>query len=191
MGGGTPLGRAVALALSARGVRIVITGGDEKALGITVGEIVHGGGKARHVPGTGRASGVLESAIARAKEVFGGLDLVIDAEAKDVEYTLAAITPHVRGAGRVLFVTAVTAVTAVTGGPSQDSLARQVRERAPALHARGTTCNAVVVENADDEDDVARDVAELVLFLCSPAADRVTGQAIAVLGHAGQPPANG
>jgi NAD(P)-dependent dehydrogenase (short-subunit alcohol dehydrogenase family) len=50
-GGGTVLGRAIALALSARGVRIVVTGRDEKALGETVGEVVYQGGKARHLAG--------------------------------------------------------------------------------------------------------------------------------------------
>jgi hypothetical protein len=184
VGGGTALGRAVALALSARGVRIVVTGRDEKPLGVTVGEIVHGGGKARHVAGEGRASSVLESAIARAKELFGELDIVIDAALTDVEYTLDATSPHLRTPGRVLLVTATR---------SQEAMAVAAREHANAPFAKGTTCNAIVVARApagaeldgpthDDDavDDVASDVGELAVFLCTPAADRITGQSIAV-----------
>jgi NAD(P)-dependent dehydrogenase (short-subunit alcohol dehydrogenase family) len=184
VGGGTAIGRAIALALSARGVRIVVTGRDEKALGQTVGEIVHGGGKARHVTGEGRASSVLDAAIARAKEVFGQVDIVVDAAQTDVDYTFASTTPHLRSAGRVLLVTATK---------THEAMAVAVRERASALFAHGVTCNAIVVEragavaqpdaapvDADDVDEVASDVGELAVFLCMPAADRITGQSIAV-----------
>ena len=82
IGGGEAVGRAIALALSARGVRIVVTGRDEKALGETVGEIVHGGGKARHVAGERpRASSISGPPCERAIEVFGALDIVVDADA--------------------------------------------------------------------------------------------------------------
>lgn len=188
MGGGTALGRAIALALSARGVRIVVTGPDEKSLGETVGEIVHGGGKARHVPGEGRASSVLGAAIARANEVFGELDIVVDAALTDVEYTLDATSPHLRAEGRVLLVSATK---------SQQAMAIAVHERLRAPFAKGVTCNAIVVEPrpavaergagvgagvgaGEDLDDVASDVGELAVFLCTPAADRITGQSIAL-----------
>jgi NAD(P)-dependent dehydrogenase (short-subunit alcohol dehydrogenase family) len=72
--GGSELGRAVALALSARGVSIVVCGPVEKALGDTVGHVVYAGGKARHVVGS------VDDAKARAREVFGRVDLVLDAE---------------------------------------------------------------------------------------------------------------
>jgi hypothetical protein len=176
VGGGTALGRAIALALSARGVRIVVTGRDEKSLGVTVGEIVHAGGKARHVAGEGRASSVLATAIARAREVFGELDIVIDAALTDVEYTLDATLPHLRTPGRVLLVSAAK---------SQQAMAVAVRERASAPCAKGITCNAIVVERAPgggelDVDDVAPEVGELAVFLCMPAADRITRQSIAL-----------
>ncbi len=189
MGGGTALGRAIALALSARGVRIVVTGPDEKSLGETVGEIVHGGGKARHVPGEGRASSVLGAAIARANEVFGELDIVVDAALTDVEYTLDATSPHLRAEGRVLLVSATK---------SQQAMATAaVHERLRAPFAKGVTCNAIVLEPrpaiaergagvgvgvgvGEDLDDVASDVGELAVFLCTPAADRITGQSIAL-----------
>lgn len=69
--GGSDVGRAVALALSARGARIVVSGPEEKRLGETVGEIAYGGGKARHVVGD------LSAGAARAREVFGAVDLAV------------------------------------------------------------------------------------------------------------------
>ena len=72
--GGSELGRAIALALSARGVSIVVCGPVEKPLGDTVGHVVFAGGKARHVVGS------IDDATARAREVFGRVDIVIEAE---------------------------------------------------------------------------------------------------------------
>ena len=189
VGGGTTFGRAVALALSARGVRIVVTGRDEKALGVTVGEIVHGGGKARHVVGEGRASSVLDIAVQRARDVFGAIDIVIDAELKDVEYTFDTAAAHVRSPGRVLFVFSPGASGAANApGMTQDAMALAVRERARSASGNGVTCNAIVVVrraasdngDGDDDDDVAADVGELAVFLCGRSADRITGQSIAL-----------
>ena len=72
--GGSELGRAIALALSARGVSIVVCGPVEKPLGETVGYVVYAGGKARHVVGS------IEDASVRATEVFGRVDLVLEGE---------------------------------------------------------------------------------------------------------------
>lgn len=69
--GGAPIGRAVALALAARGSCVVVAGPNERALGETVGEIAFGGGKGRHVVG-GEAE-----ASSRALEVFGAVDAVV------------------------------------------------------------------------------------------------------------------
>ena len=43
--------RPLALVLASRGVNLVVTAADERALGELVGEIVFGGGKGRHVAG--------------------------------------------------------------------------------------------------------------------------------------------
>ena len=75
-GGGGPAGRAIALALAAAGARVVVCGPEERSLGETVGEIAHGGGKARHVVGE------VAAAEARAVEVFGPVDLVIATRAE-------------------------------------------------------------------------------------------------------------
>lgn len=72
--GGSELGRAIALALAARGVSIVVCGPVEKSLGETVGYVAFSGGKARHVVGS------IDDAAARAREVFGRVDIVIGSE---------------------------------------------------------------------------------------------------------------
>lgn len=172
-GGGTALGRAVALALSARGVRIVVTGRDEKALGITVGEVVHGGGKARHLVGDVRDPAHLAAAAERALEVFGGLDIVVVSEAGDLASAFAApLTARPSAPARM--IAAVVGDGAVTSELVQD-VAREIA-------AKGTTCNAVVVADSATAEDAADDVAALAVFLCSRAGSRITGQTIAV-GH--------
>jgi NAD(P)-dependent dehydrogenase (short-subunit alcohol dehydrogenase family) len=69
------VGLAVALALSARGVRVLVHGSRERALGDAVGEIVYGGGQARHV------TGGLGDALARAVATWGRVDFVVAGEA--------------------------------------------------------------------------------------------------------------
>lgn len=181
-GGDTGAGRALALALSARGVRIVTTGRDEKALGITIGEVVHGGGKARHLAGDPRDAAHLTAAVERAIEVFGGLDIVIvveaDVDAKNVEYTFSAAAPRVRSPGRLL-------VASVRTEGAAEALSSLVRERAASGLAGRITCNAIVIDAPapdDAHDDVAIAVAELAVYLCGRAADGITGQTIAIRG---------
>lgn len=77
VGGGSRVGRHLALALAARGVSVVVTGPVERTLGLTVGEIVYGAGKARHLPGDVRSASVLAAGVARAREVFGRLDVLL------------------------------------------------------------------------------------------------------------------
>jgi len=72
--GGSELGRAMALALSARGVSVVVCGSNEKSLGETVGYVVYAGGEAPHVVGS------VEDAEARAPNVFGRVDFVLAPE---------------------------------------------------------------------------------------------------------------
>ena len=83
------VGREIALALAAKGVRIVVVGADERAIAETVGEIAFGGGKARHVAGDPRDPAVARAAAARAHETFGALDFAIG-EAEIAETFIAA-----------------------------------------------------------------------------------------------------
>jgi NAD(P)-dependent dehydrogenase (short-subunit alcohol dehydrogenase family) len=71
------IGREIALALAARGVRIVVTGADERAIAEIVGEIAFGGGKARHVAGDPTDPAVVRAAVARATETFGAINLAV------------------------------------------------------------------------------------------------------------------
>jgi NAD(P)-dependent dehydrogenase (short-subunit alcohol dehydrogenase family) len=179
-GGGGALGRAIALALSARGVRVIVTGRDEKALGETVGEIAHGGGKARHLAGDPDDVAHLAAAADRAIELFGRLDLVVDAggDPMAATCTFEAAWPRLRSPGRMLVVR--------TSAPSTETpaeLLASIRERAASGAAKRITCNAVLALSAEDidaTDDVASDVASLVVYLCGRAADGITGQAISV-----------
>jgi NAD(P)-dependent dehydrogenase (short-subunit alcohol dehydrogenase family) len=169
-GGGKGIGRAIALALSARGVRVVVTGRQERALGETVGEIAHGGGKARHLAGDVRDPAHLAAAVERAIETFGSLDIVIAnaGQAARVElgsdlaaaeailqtnlmgayYTFNAAVPRMRGPGRLI---ATSNVLAEVGKPgyaaycaSKAGILGLCRAVAHEVAAKKITCNAIV-----------------------------------------------
>ena len=216
-GGGKGIGRAIALALSARGVRVVVTGRQERALGETVGEIAHGGGKARHLAGDVRDPAHLAAAVERAIDTFGGLDLVIAnaGQSQRVElggdlaaaeavlltnlmgayYTFNAAVPRMKGPGRLI---AIGNVLAEVGAPgyaaycaSKAGILGLCRAIAHEVAPRKITCNAIVPRFVqEDGAEVSRsplgrlvepeEVAALVVFLCSGAADLVTGQALSV-----------
>lgn len=82
--GGEGIGRALALALAARGARVVVTGAPEKELGETVGYVAFGGGKARHFAGD--AAGAVEKAVG----AFGAIDRVVGSPRATVELFAAA-----------------------------------------------------------------------------------------------------
>jgi NAD(P)-dependent dehydrogenase (short-subunit alcohol dehydrogenase family) len=169
-GGGKGIGRAVALALSARGVRVIVTGREEKALAETVGEIAFGGGKARHVAGDVRGPQHAERSVARAIETFGGLDFVIAnagqsgrvdlgqelerAEAilqtnlMGAYYTFHAAAPKMAGPGRLIAMSSVLGKFGVPGYAaycaSKAGLLGLVRACAHELGPRRITANAIV-----------------------------------------------
>jgi hypothetical protein len=168
-GGGTILGRAIALALSARGVRIVVTGRAEKAIGETVGEVVYGGGKARHLVGDQGDPAHLAAVVERAASVFGPPDIVVVADEIGAETALSALAKRVGSPGRVLLALA---------GPGAAFLPL-VRELGLSLRERASTCNAILLAPAGLEDG-ADDAAALAVYLCSGAGDRINGQAITI-----------
>jgi len=169
-GAGRGIGQAIALALAAKGVRIIVTGRTEKALGETVGEIVYGGGKARHLAGDVRDPAHLDAAVTRAIETFGGLDIVIanagvggrialgeeperarailETNLGGTYNTFAAAAPRMKGPGRLL---ALSSVLATTGAPghgaytaSKAGILGLVRATAQELAPKKITCNAIV-----------------------------------------------
>jgi hypothetical protein len=130
-GGGTGLGRDIALALAARGVRVVVAGEGERALAETVGEIACGGGKARHLVGDMRDQGQLCAAMQSAITIFGGLDVVVAGSVG----TFEAAAHGMKGPGQLL------AILGNDGGPEpewdgEESLGDLVRTLAPELQAR-------------------------------------------------------
>lgn len=76
-GAGQGIGRAIAIYLAAAGAAVLVSGRDEKRLGRVVGEIVYGGGRARHVVADVGDPAALLIAAARAVESFGSLDIVV------------------------------------------------------------------------------------------------------------------
>lgn len=241
-GGGEGVGRSIALALAARGVRVLVTGRNERALGETVGEIAYGGGKARHLAGDARDPAHVEAAALRAIEVFGGLDIVIANEGEDARADLgtdvaragAILTTnlvgtyhafdagarHMKGAGRLIAISSADHVDAdgheglgaargrAAFRASRAGILGLVRAAALELAPRGITSNAVLAGPVDagaSEERLAafaaeqgktkaevlaavppgrllapEEVADLVVWLCSPAADGITGQSIAI-----------
>jgi NAD(P)-dependent dehydrogenase (short-subunit alcohol dehydrogenase family) len=169
-GGGKGIGRAIALALAARGARIVITGREERALGETVGELANAGAKARHLAGDVRDPAHLDRAVDRAIEVFGRLDIVIAnagvsgrvalgsdlarAEAilatnvMGAYYTFHAAVPRMQGPGRLLAMSSVLASRGVAGHAaycaSKAALLGLCRAVAHEVAPKKITCNALV-----------------------------------------------
>ena len=76
-GGGRGIGRAIALRLAGQGASVLVTGRSERALGETVGEIAHAGGKARHFVADVRDPAAMEQAARFAVSSFGPLDIVV------------------------------------------------------------------------------------------------------------------
>jgi NAD(P)-dependent dehydrogenase (short-subunit alcohol dehydrogenase family) len=243
-GGGKGIGQAIALALSARGARVLVTGRGERELGETVGEVVHGGGQGRHLAGDVRDPAHARAAAARVIDTWGRLDVVVanagiagnvamgeagGAErAKDIletnllgtYLTFDAALAVMRGPGRLIAVSSVLGKFGVAGQAaycaSKTGLHGLVRAVADEVGGRGITCNAVcpgwvdtamararfhelAAESKSTYDETrtaaaksaplgrfveAEEVAGVVAFLCSRAAEAITGQALSVCGGA-------
>jgi 2-hydroxycyclohexanecarboxyl-CoA dehydrogenase len=186
-GGGEGMGRSIALALAARGVRIVVAGRNERPLGETVGYVAHAGGKGRHVVADVRVASEVDAAVARAVETFGGIDIAIASSAASGEgyelletnllgsyHLFEAALRAIRGGGRLIATSYDRAGSASVASAS--GTFGLVHATALEVGARDITCNAVTAAN-DDEDDA---VAELVVFLCASTGDAITGQSITI-----------
>lgn len=171
-GAGRGIGRAIAQRLASEGLAVVVTGRTEKDLGEAVGEITFQGGKARHLAGDVRDPAHLAAAVAKAKETFGRLDVVVanagisgrvplgeagatEAGRAIVEtnllgtyYTFDAALPHLEDGGRLLAVASVLAKFGVPGYAaycgSKAGILGLVRATALEVAPRKITCNAVV-----------------------------------------------
>jgi NAD(P)-dependent dehydrogenase (short-subunit alcohol dehydrogenase family) len=178
-GGGKGIGRAIALELAASGVRVLVTGRDEKALGEAVGEIVHGGGRGRHLVGDVRDERHAGEAVARAVETWGGLDIVVanagisgttrigDATALPLArailetnllgtyFVFHAALAAMKGPGRLLAISSVLGKFGVAEQSaycaSKAGLHGLVRSLAIDTGPRSITCNAVCPGWVDTE----------------------------------------
>ncbi|MFO0679892.1 MAG: SDR family NAD(P)-dependent oxidoreductase [Polyangiaceae bacterium] len=77
LGAGRGVGKDVALRLAAEGARIVACARTERAVGETVGEIVFGGGQARHAVVDAFDGASIDGALGRARDAFGGASAVV------------------------------------------------------------------------------------------------------------------
>ncbi len=199
------IGRAIALLLGAHGVSLVLVGRTERALGEVVGEVVYGGGKARHVVGDVRDLAALTCAVDRAVEAFGGLDIAIanagipgalgedGAEVDATERAKAILDTNFLGAihtfdaalrvmrdgGRLIAISSAFGKFGVPGYAaycaSRAGIQGLVRAVAQEVGPRRVTCNAICPGVLAPEE-----VAALVAFVASADASGMTGQALSI-----------
>lgn len=77
-GGGTGIGRELALILAAKGARLVLTGRRAEPLAETVRDVEAAGGQARTVVGNVTDSAHRKAALDEAQKAFGGLDVLVN-----------------------------------------------------------------------------------------------------------------
>ncbi len=170
-GGGKGIGRAIALELSGHGASVVVTGRGERELGQVIGEMVHGGGRGRHLAGDVRDAAHVREAVARAVETWGRLDIVVAnagiagnvsmgesggiARAKEILETnlfgtylvFDAALAVMPGPGRLIAISSVLGKFGVAGQAaycaSKAGIHGLVRAVAAEVGPRGITCNAL------------------------------------------------
>jgi NAD(P)-dependent dehydrogenase (short-subunit alcohol dehydrogenase family) len=183
-GGGKGIGQAIALELSSRKARLLVTGRDERALAETVGEIANAGGTARHLVADVREEEGAVRAVSRARELWGRLDVVVAnagitgttrmgdeggrARARDIVetnllgtyYVFDAAVAAMQGPGRLIAISSVLGKFGVPGQAaycaSKTGLHGLVRAVAAELGPRGITCNAICPGWVDTEMARAR-----------------------------------
>ena len=170
-GGGSGIGRAIAMELAGLGACVLVTGRTERPLGETVGEIVHAGGHARHLAGDVRDASHVQAAVRRALETWGRLDLavanagitasvpmgqagslhrakeILDTNLLGTYLTFDAALGVMTGPGRLVAVSSVLGKFGAAGQAaycaSKAGLHGLVRAVAAEVGARGICCNAV------------------------------------------------
>jgi short chain dehydrogenase len=171
LGGEHGVGRAIALALGAKGVHVVVAGSDERALGRVVGEITCGGGSARHVAGQPSDPMYIAATVAKAVETFGKLTFVlaVSLHPDEIHQLAHASLAKLGSYGRALLVMPASA---------EHSGAYVLAGLATQLRAHHATCNRLLWEGPDDAD--FEGLAEVALFLCSDVADGINSQTLKV-----------
>ena len=77
-GGGTGIGRGIALALARRGVSVALVGRRRKPLEESVAQIIHLGGKALAIPADITVPSACQEVVARTRNQFGPIDILIN-----------------------------------------------------------------------------------------------------------------
>lgn len=99
-GGGSGIGAAIALALARHGAAVALTGRKPGPLDDTRAAIEAAGGRAIAVPADVRDPGAIEAAVARIREAFGGLDVLVNGAAGNFLAPAVALSPN--GFGTVI-----------------------------------------------------------------------------------------
>src|SRR5215207_7416571 len=76
-GGSSGIGRALAVELGRRGARVGVLARRAEALIEVAGEVEQAGGKALALPADVRDAGEMEKAVARVRELWGGVDVLV------------------------------------------------------------------------------------------------------------------
>jgi NAD(P)-dependent dehydrogenase (short-subunit alcohol dehydrogenase family) len=93
-GGGSGLGRAMALELARLGSAVVVAGRREEALGETVGLITHGGGQALAQPTDVREPEAVDALVAAALAGFGRVDVLVNNAAGNFVVRAEDLSPN-------------------------------------------------------------------------------------------------
>lgn len=171
-GGNSGIGRAAALALAQRGAHVVLSGRDERRGDQVVAEIRTAGGRADFVAATLRDEASARALAARAKELAGPIDVLVNsagifpfgptAETSEQDFDLvydlnvrapyflvAALAPEMaqRGRGAIVNVTTMVAEFGAAGmglyGSSKAAMVLLTKSWAAEYGPRGVRVNAV------------------------------------------------
>lgn len=93
-GGGSGIGRGIALRLAAQGARVALLGRTAEKIEGVAKEIIARGGEARAFPADVRKYEAVEQAIRATVEAFGGLDIVINSAAGNFLAPAAALSAN-------------------------------------------------------------------------------------------------
>ena len=232
-GGGTGIGRAIALALAAQGASVaVVYRNSQAAADETVTEIVGSGGSAAAFSGDVTQTASVDRLITDILAKFGTLDIVVNnaglthdtlvLRMSDADWdsvldtnlkgaflmTRAALKPMVKQKrGKIVNITSVAGLIASPGQANycaaKAGLIGFTRTVAKEVASRHIQVNAVApgfIETAMTDALTAErkaailgqipcgrfgkteEIAQAVVFLCSPAADYITGQTLVVDG---------
>lgn len=235
-GGGTGLGRAVALAFARRGAGVAVLSRSSEHLDPVAEAIRSQGGAALAVAADVRDAGAVEAAVSKIEDELGPIECLVNNAAGNFLIPSEELTPNGfravveivlhgtwhcssavgrrmlgRGRGKIVNVVATYAETGMPGvvhsAAAKAGVLSMTRTLASEWGSRGIRVNAIapgvmVTEGASrnlkfaDAETQARltkaiparrlatleEVAEAVLYLCSPAASYVLGHCLTIDG---------